>query len=99
MLRKIGTDDMRKKMGEILDCVNLRGDEFIIQRKQKPIAGLIPIRKLNAIQEISKNFIIDFLETNETTLTQDEVDALADMAKHKSRKNTSGKNTKRASNG
>jgi antitoxin (DNA-binding transcriptional repressor) of toxin-antitoxin stability system len=83
MLKKIGTDDMRKKMGEILDCVNLRGDEFIIERKNKPIAGLIPMQKMISLQALAKNFLLDFLNENEALdLSDEEVAKLSDEAKH-----------------
>jgi hypothetical protein len=91
MLKKIGTDTMRKKMGEILDCVNLRGDAFIIERKDKPIAGLIPIHKLIAIEQISKSYLMDFLQDSSTPLSDDEIANIADEAKHKTRKKRKSK--------
>ncbi len=86
MLKKIGTDDMRKKMGEILDCVNLRGDEFIIERKNKPIAGLVPMQKMISLQAIAKNFLLDLLEANDSLLSDEEAEKIADEAKHRTRK-------------
>lgn len=91
MLKKIGTDAMRKKMGEILDCVNLRGDTFIIERKDKPIAGLIPINKLIAIEQISKSYLIDFLQDASTPLSDAEIASIADEAKHSVRKKRKSK--------
>ncbi len=87
MLKKIGTDDIRKKMGEILDCVNLRGDEFIIERKRKPIAALVPISKLEAMTKIAKEFVLEqILSGQSSDLSEAEIDALTDEAKHSSRK-------------
>lgn len=86
MLKKIGTDDMRKKMGEILDCVNLRGDEFIIERKNKPIAGLIPIQKMLSLRALAKSYLLDFLDTSTTHISDEEVEKISDQAKHRTRK-------------
>jgi hypothetical protein len=83
---KIGTKDMREKMGEILDCVNLRGDEFIIERKHKALAALIPVRKLEAIYYAAKKFFFDFLEQQQSTLTEEELDALVSEAIAETRK-------------
>ncbi len=86
MLKKIGTGDMRKKMGEILDCVNLRGDEFIIERKNKPIAGLIPVQKMLSLQAMARSYLLDFLDTSATHISDEEVEKIADQAKHRTRK-------------
>lgn len=76
---------MRAKMGEILDCVNLRGDEFIIERKHKPIAALIPLPKLRALTKMAKSFVLEVLSGNNHEASQEEIDVLANQAKHLSR--------------
>lgn len=86
MLKKIGTDEIRKKMGEILDCVNLRGDEFIIERKQKPIAALIPLTKLEALTKMAKGYVLEQISGPSINMPQGDVDALANEVKHLSRK-------------
>src|SRR3546814_3084862 len=82
----IGTDDMRKRMGEILDCVNLRGDEFIIERKHHPLAVLIPVQKHKALTEMARKLALDLLKHKDSNLSQEEVDALTDSEKHQVRK-------------
>jgi hypothetical protein len=82
----IGTDDMRKRMGEILDCVNLRGDEFIIERKHYPLAVLIPVQKHKALTMMARKLALDMLNHKDSNASQEEVDALTDSAKHHSRK-------------
>lgn len=83
---KIGTKDMREKMGEILDCVNLRGDEFIIERKQKALAALIPIRKFEAIYNAAKKFFFEFIEKQRNKMSEKELAELLDEAKAATRK-------------
>ncbi len=84
---RIGTDDVRKRMGEILDCVKLRGDEFLIERKNKPMAVLIPIQKHEALQKMAREFITQTLLTAGKELTDEEAMELANEAKHASREN------------
>jgi len=86
MLGKIGTHDMRQKMGEILDCVNLRGDEFIIERKDKEIAALISVSKLRAILRGARKFIQEFMDQQEEEMSEEETFSLVEEAKIKTRK-------------
>lgn len=72
-------------MGEILDCVYLRGDEFIIERKQKPLAALVPVVKLEFLNKMAKNTIIDMI-TGPEAKDPEIIDRLANEAKHESRK-------------
>lgn len=81
----ISTDDMRKRMGEILDCVNLKGDEFLIERKHHSLAVLIPVQKHKIITQIAQNFLLAMLQNKENNLSQDEADSLVDFAKHETR--------------
>lgn len=81
----IGTDDVRKKMGEILDCVYLRGDEFLIERKQKPLAVLVSVQKHAALEKLSRSFLAKSLSHKGIDLSQEETDDLANQAKHEAR--------------
>lgn len=86
----IGTDDMRKRLGEILDCVNLRGDEFVIERKHHPLAVLIPVQKHKTLTALARKFLAGLLKPTPSSLSQKdmdaEIDALANFAKHETRK-------------
>ena len=84
----IGTDTIRSRMGEILDCVNLRGDEFLIERKQKPLAVLIPVQKHKLINKIIREFLSQSLAGENKNLSQEEADRIADEGKHYSRNNS-----------
>lgn len=95
MQKKIGTDDMRKKMGEILDCVNLRGDEFIIERKHQAIAALIPLLKLKALTKVAENYAMELISGKSVDdISQEDVDILINKAKHESRKSHNSKSQK-----
>ena len=58
---KVGTNVIRNKIGEVLDCVNLRGDEYIIERKSKALAALIPIEKYNSLSKLAKENALELL--------------------------------------
>lgn len=81
MTINVGTEMMRKKMGEILDCVYLRGDEFIIKRKNKSLAALIPVAKLAALTEAAKSFLIEFMEKQKTEISVRQMNKLVEEAK------------------
>jgi prevent-host-death family protein len=84
----IGTDVMRKKMGEVLDCVYLRGDEFIIERKNKPMAVLISLEKYKSLNRMAKDSILNiYKQHNNSAISENEADLLANEAKHLTRNN------------
>lgn len=79
----IGTDIMRKKMGEVLDCVYFRSDEFIIERKHKPLAALIPIEKYNSLNKLARELLAGALSNyTNPNISSVEADNLANEAKH-----------------
>lgn len=43
MLQSINMLDLRKRVGEIVDKTLYRKDRFLIKRKNKPVAVLIPV--------------------------------------------------------
>lgn len=86
MPKKIGTDIVRKNMGEILDCVYLRGDEFIIERKHKPLAALVPVEKLEFLNKMAKNTVLEMISGPAAKESAKVIDRLANEAKHESRK-------------
>lgn len=82
----IDTDYMRKKMGEVIDCVRLRGDEFIIERKHSPVAALISVSKLEALEKAARNFLNDYLSHKGARISNQGLDKLLNEAKIKTRK-------------
>jgi antitoxin (DNA-binding transcriptional repressor) of toxin-antitoxin stability system len=86
MIEKLTTLDLRLHLGDMLNRVALRHDEFIIERKGKPLAAMVPVGKLNQLERLARLQLVDALAPQRTGLPQEEADALADMAKHRSRK-------------
>ena len=79
----------RQNMGEMLNRVLFKHDEFIIERGGKPMAAVIPVAKLEQLREAARRHLAQLLEKNRagsTRLTAARAAALADEAKHRSRK-------------
>jgi prevent-host-death family protein len=43
MQRNISTQELKTRIGEVVDAVRLRGDRYIVQRRGKPVAALVPL--------------------------------------------------------
>lgn len=75
-----------QKDRRILDCVYLKGDEYIIKRKNKSLAALIPVAKLIALNEAANSFLLQFMEKQGAELTVYEMNRLLEEAKADVRK-------------
>lgn len=62
MLEKVSTIDVRQRIGDLLNRVALRHDEFIIERKGKALAALVPVERLEQIRRFARRQGLDFLE-------------------------------------
>jgi prevent-host-death family protein len=62
MTERVSTIDVRRRIGDLLDRVALRHDEFIIERKGKPLAALVPVERLEQIRSFARRHALDFLE-------------------------------------
>jgi prevent-host-death family protein len=52
LAKKINAMQVRQRLGEILNEVYYRDDSFIIERDGKPLAALIPLSDLEALQKL-----------------------------------------------
>jgi prevent-host-death family protein len=62
MPEKVSTIDVRQRIGDLLNRVSLRHDEFIIERKGKPLAALVPVERLEQMRRFARTQAIDFME-------------------------------------
>jgi prevent-host-death family protein len=86
MAERVSTLEIRQRLGDYLNRVALRHDQFIIERKGKPVAALVPVAKLEAMDRASRTWLLELLESRpDTGLTEEEADRIADEAKHRSR--------------
>ncbi len=50
MVRRLDTKTVRDRLGEILDQARYRGDEFIVERRGRPLAAIIPYEEYEQLQ-------------------------------------------------
>ena len=88
MKETVTTIEVRQRLGDLLNRVDLRHDQFIIERKGKPLAALVPVEKLYQMDRAARLQILEILERQKglPSLSQKEADQLADEAKHRQRK-------------
>jgi prevent-host-death family protein len=80
----ITTLDIRRHLGDILNRVAIRHDEYVIERKGKPLAAMVPVSRLEAMRRAAKVHLLDVL-SGENLLDAEDAMALANVAKHDSR--------------
>lgn len=83
--------EVRQKLGEILAKIELRGEEFIIEKGGKPSAVLIPYKKIQRIRqraakEIGEMFDQAAQKNPNADLTDKEIERFVEQAIHESRK-------------
>ena len=62
MPEKVSTIDVRQRIGDMLNRVSLRHDEFIIERKGKALAALVPVERLEQMRRFARTQAIAFLD-------------------------------------
>jgi len=62
MTQKVSTLDVRQRIGDMLNRVTLRHDEFVIERKGKALAALVPVGRLQQMRRFARRHALEFLE-------------------------------------
>ena len=62
MTDKVSTMEVRQRIGDMLNRVALRHDEFIIERKGKPLAALVPVERLEQMRRFAQRHALDVME-------------------------------------
>ena len=62
MAEKVSTREVRQRIGDMLNRVALRHDEFIIERKGKALAALVPVERLDQIRRFARRHALDVME-------------------------------------
>ena len=86
MTEKISTLEIRQRLGDILNRVALRNDQFIIERKGKPMAAMVPVGQLEQMQRAARLHLLEVLERQPGAVSAKEADRIANEAKHRTRK-------------
>ncbi len=90
-MQVISAMQVRQRLGEILAKVELRGEEFLIEKSGKPSAVLVPYKKIERIRARAAKEITGMLDeaakkNPNADLTDEEVERFVDQAIHESRK-------------
>lgn len=86
-MNTISTLQIRRELGDILNRVALRQDEFIVERKGKQIAAIVSVDKFKAMRKAAASRISKVMEkTARYNVSSSVAEKIADEAKHKSRK-------------
>jgi len=88
MTKTVSTAAVRQNIGDMLNRVALRGDEFIIERKGKPMAALVSVERLDQLRRVARQGLLEFLEVQKgSTLSDDKAMQLALEAQRWARAN------------
>src|SRR5438309_4691673 len=70
---KVSTIYVRQRIGDLLNRVALRRDEFVIERKGKPLAALVPIERLEQMRRFARRHALELLEKQKRSPVTEEV--------------------------
>ena len=78
MRERVSAMSLRTALGDLLNRVDLRHDEFVVERKGRPLAAIVPIAKLEQMERFARHRAKSVLEMQTGgSLTQQRADELA----------------------
>jgi len=84
---KVSTIDVRQRIGDLLNRVALRPDEFVIEREGKPLAALVPIERLEQMRRFARRHALEPLEKQkQSTVSEEQALEIALEAQRSARK-------------
>ena len=87
MIQTLSTLDLRRKLGDLLNRVALRHDEFVIERKGKPLAALVPIERLEQMRRFARRHALELIEKQkQSTVSEEQALEIALEAQRSARK-------------
>ena len=72
MADKVSTIYVRQRIGDMLNRVALRHDEFIIERKGKALAALVPVQRLEQMRRFARRHALDVMEQQKGSALNDD---------------------------
>jgi prevent-host-death family protein len=81
----VSTMEVRKSIGDILNRVALRGDEYLVERKGKPLAVMMPVEKAESIRRAARLRLGDWLARPNAAKTDAEAMTVANKARRAAR--------------
>jgi len=62
MANNVSTRDVRQRLVDMLNRVALRREEFIIERRGKPLAALVPVERLEQMRRFARRHALHFMD-------------------------------------
>ena len=87
----VSTMEVRRRVGDILNRVALRGDEYLIERKGKPLAVMMTVEKAEAIRQAARRQLGAWLNRAKAAATDKQAMELANAARRTARNSKRGK--------
>jgi prevent-host-death family protein len=82
MIKKISAMKARQNLGQVMNEVALRGDDYVIERAGKPLVAIIPMEKYRRLQKDLDDFFLEVKTFQESVEDVDpkELDAAIEEA-------------------
>ena len=79
MYKKISAVKARQNLGQVMNEVALRGDEYVVERAGKPLVAIIPMEKYESMrQELDE--VIESLSSMSAHITEKDSDLVEKLA-------------------
>jgi hypothetical protein len=72
MPERVSTIDVRQRIGDLLNRVALRHDEFVIERKGKALTALVPVQRLEQMRRFARAQALAFMDQQKGSAVTDE---------------------------
>jgi prevent-host-death family protein len=59
MIKKISAMKARQNLGQVMNEVALRGDDYVIERAGKPLVAIIPMEKYRRLEKDLDDFFLE----------------------------------------
>ena len=83
MKETLKTAEVRQHLGDLLDRVADRRDQFVIERRGKPMAALVPFEKYERMQRAAEVELLSVLDRDARRLTRKQAEELARRVKYR----------------
>lgn len=81
MRETVKTAEVRQRLGDLLDRVEVRRDQFVIERRGRPLAALVPFAQFEQLQRAAELELVGALDRRARSLTRKQALELARRAK------------------
>lgn len=67
MLKRISAQEARKRFGELMDEVRLKGDRYIVERGNRPMVAVIPVEEYATWEKVRERLYKKVSQIRERT--------------------------------